>query len=98
MDIFNREKVWQLEEEIALLKDLVAKETKRAEYAENKLEQLSHIVDNRPSDCVMGKYCEGCAFVKTFHYTIGAHRDYTWGYYCGKGESCKNFVQKEGKE
>lgn len=67
---------------------------------EKKLEETRQIInqyrtldDATPSDCKRGSWCKGCEFVKTIFERNG--RIYSETYFCGKAESCKNFVQKE---
>ena len=54
------------------------------------------IRDSVPKDCIVGIYCRGCTFVKEYCYHETFHcGPVITGYYCGKGESCKNFIQKK---
>ena len=55
-----------------------------------------------PDDCKRGEWCKACEFVNVYHvpslYTLGYEITATSIYTCGKGESCKNFVQKSKGE
>lgn len=100
MDIFNRKKVAELEKEVQDLNrllELVKKERddaqKRVDYLNETLKDVCVVRDDIPADCKPGEYCRACEFVKTYRFS-----NMYWvatGYTCGKGQSCKNFVQKE---
>ena len=99
MDIFNLEKVENLEQENVRLKFRLSEMESRAIRAENSLAKFMEIRDSIPADCIEGTYCRGCAFVKEYYYNGAFHRGpVITGYYCGKGESCKNFIQKKVEE
>lgn len=51
--------------------------------------------DDTPSDCKRGAWCRGCEFCKVVHVPGNNWGSYDAVYFCGKGESCQNFVQKE---
>ena len=73
--------------------------------AEADIESFISLRQDIPDDCTPGSYCKACEFVKTYHFNyyipayLAEHRhDYrATGYICGKGSSCKNFIQKEIK-
>ena len=60
---------------------------------------LSRLVSNTPDDCVRGEWCKACEFGKKYLVldpqcrACFPHEIYI----CTKGESCKNFIQKEIK-
>lgn len=102
MDIFNKQRIAELEKklhETELDRDRYI--SKAAEF-ETKLEALSELEETIPEGCEKGPWCKACEFVRTYHYTeyyghYGGHSLETI-YTCSKGESCKNFVQKEIKD
>lgn len=99
MDIFNLEKVENLEQENVRLKFRLSEMESRAIQAENALETYLEIRDSIPEDCVQGTYCRGCTFVKEYCYSATwCHGPVFAGYYCGKGKACKNFIQKKVEE
>lgn len=98
MDIFNLERVEELEQEIVRLKSKLHEAESRAISAENALERFMELRDSAPEDCVSGSYCQACEFVKEFYYHEGWRGPIFTGYYCGKGKSCKNFIQKRVEE
>lgn len=65
-----------------------------------KLEAAQNLVDTTPSDCTPGKWCAACEFSRCIH--VPLHDEYSLGYevmyVCGRGEVCKNFLQKEFTE
>lgn len=98
MDIFNRKKV---AEQARRIEDLERKNNNLVDEIaalKIKFDEMAELEESVPSDCVRGPWCQACEFVKTYSY----HHHYGFGqwdtvtaYRCGKGESCKNFVQKE---
>lgn len=98
MDIFNRRRVEELEKENAILKRRLDEYMSRATKAENALDELSELKNERPEDCTPGSYCEACEFVKTFYYLSSWTGNSYIAHYCGKGKSCTNFIQKKVEE
>jgi hypothetical protein len=96
MDIFNRERVAELERKLAVA------ERDRDNYRvilsdlENALERASNIEKTIPEDCKKGPWCKACEFARGFRYREPASMGYITDtvYVCGKGESCQNFVPK----
>lgn len=98
MDIFNCKRVAELEEELAEVKHSRDKYMTMAADLKVKLEEIGKLNETIPEDCEKGPWCKACEFVRTFHY----NEYYGYGNYkvnvaytCGKGKSCKNFVQRE---
>lgn len=62
-----------------------------------KLEAFAELSDGTPSDCVRGEWCKHCEFVKVYHYYEpgGIFNTPKSVYFCGKGQSCENFLLKE---
>lgn len=63
-----------------------------------KLIAMKVDLDNTPKDCTRGPWCRACEFRKCYHvysdYIIpGCERIIEELYVCGKGNSCKNFVE-----
>ena len=98
MDIFNKKKVADLEVKLAMLEDKYRRQSWDLDEYKEKLKQMSELAETVPTDCVRGPWCQACEFVKTFHYNesygLGGYSTIT-AYVCGKGESCKHFIQKE---
>jgi hypothetical protein len=98
MDLFNRKRVAKLEEKLrdSELQNSIYS-TKVAELRA-ALEEASELEETIPEDCVKGPWCKACEFVKTIQYSEPCSPyalEVTNGVYvCGKGASCRNFVQK----
>ena len=101
MDIFNRKKVQQLEEKLYDTELERDKYIGKAAELDAKLREIGRLEEMVPADCVKGPWCEACEFVRMFHYSK------YYGYkckgletihVCGKGASCKNFVQRKVEE
>lgn len=103
LDIFNRKKIRDLEEK------LIDTEIERNNYRnmaislEQKLDDIARLEETTPEDCKKGPWCVACEFGKVYHYM--EHYDFNTNtricnkiYVCGKGESCKNFIQRENNE
>lgn len=101
MDIFNRERVAELERKLAVAERDRDKYRVRLSDLENTLERVSNIEDTIPEDCKKGSWCKACEFARVFHYREdAAYMGYITDtvYVCGKGESCQNFVPKNMKD
>lgn len=99
MDIFNKKALEKLEEEKRKLERKNDELIRALADAHTDLEELTKLKDSEPEDCKRGEWCKGCAFVKVAYYCeyipgIGKTFPRT-AYMCGKGDSCKQFVQKE---
>lgn len=105
MDIFNRKRVVELEARLRGLEDVRRENDELKSMlrrSESELKLALALKNSIPEDCNQGQYCEACTFAKKFNYhTYGyfsGHETLISGIMCGKGESCKNFIQKEIKE
>lgn len=98
MDIFNRNRVEELERKIEKLKCKLSEAESRADSAEKAFNRFSELRNAVPDDCITGDYCKACEFVKEFCYHGYWKGPILTGYYCGKGMSCKNFIQKKVEE
>lgn len=93
-----------------VIEDLKEEHRKVVDKKEERIEELSKNVDryrkiigelteiksSTPEGCKMGDYCRGCVHVKSYvRYASGLYGDVAATYYCGKAETCKNFIQKE---
>ena len=101
MDIFNRERIRELEEKLHDAELERDKYIAKAAELDAKLQEIGRIKETIPTDCIKGPWCEACEFVRAFHY----NRFYGYNnrslqtiYVCNKGESCKNFVQRKVEE
>lgn len=106
MDIFNarlvdRDYIENLEKKLRETEcDRDMYMSKVAELSD-KLAAVSELEETIPEGCTKGPWCKACEFVRTFHYTMSYGRNFSSKeiiYACSKGESCKNFVQKEIKD
>jgi hypothetical protein len=81
-----------LEKYNAVLNDEL--QTKKIELAraEVKVKEYTTLNDATPEDCKRGPWCKACGFNKELVEYRGRFRDSV--YFCGKAESCSNFVQK----
>ena len=59
-------------------------------------EDLSCFLENIPSDCKLGPWCQGCQYAKKYIRHL-EEVDNIEAFYCGKNEACKNFVQIKGE-
>lgn len=62
---------------------------------EDRLKSFFAAEDGTPEDCKRGRWCQSCEFNKALHIPGMYWGSYDTVYFCGKGESCQNFVQKE---
>jgi hypothetical protein len=107
MDIFNHKKVEELEMKLAKAQreadDLRVRNfhlQTDLDSANQTLDEILHVKDSIPEDCVPGSYCAACEFSKKYYFDIKRYSsvaNFKEGYLCNKGKSCKNFVQKEIK-
>ena len=103
MDIFNKKRIAELEKK---LRDTEVERDAyiyKASELEMKLEEVSKLEETIPEGCEKGPWCKACEFLRAFRYTSGLSssgypRNTKIIYTCAKGESCKNFVQKENKD
>lgn len=61
---------------------------------EVKVREYRTLRDDTPIDCKRGTWCKGCEFGKQVLYRDGRF-DMAVDYFCGRGEACPNFVQKQ---
>lgn len=103
MDIFNKNRVEELERENRGLMSENESLKSALYYAEEQIKELLKMKGDIPEDCKPGPYCAGCNFVKDYRYSNHVRGSTVFrcyetrlnGYICGKGGICKNFVQKE---
>lgn len=71
---------------------------KKIDSLYDELDECTKLKDGTPEDCTLGGYCQACHFGKRF--LVSRNYGFKTVYFCGKGESCSNFVQVEvkGKE
>lgn len=67
---------------------------------EKQFDAMQMVADTTPVNCIRGEWCKACEFSRVFHVERGwPHRRYTAEIVlCGKGESCKNFVERRTKD
>lgn len=101
LDIFGREKIRELEVELATERGKRRDVEHELDLLKHKFDTMSELEESKPEDCVRGPWCESCSFVRTFvrtdHYGFGSHA-HTTAYVCGKSKSCKHFVQEKEDE
>lgn len=68
---------------------------KALEEARKIINEYVVLGEATPSDCKRGEWCRGCEFSKPVTHSAGIFGGIQHTYFCGKAESCKNFVQKE---
>lgn len=105
MDIFNRKRVKELEEEVKKLQREKAKlqweldgSKHMVNNLRNSLADVIHYNETVPEDCKRGTWCAGCEFSKRLTIWTGYPMHSENYHKCLKGESCPNFVQKEVKD
>ena len=78
--------------------EYVTRLQKENQTLRDTLSSVQHLIDTTPVDCTPGKWCAGCEFSKSYHIPSsamsGMFGSYDILYVCGKGETCKNFLQK----
>lgn len=81
------------------IKDLTRNHTKLNEDLEEArriIEEYRCLDAATPSDCKRGEWCKACEFKKEIHTRYGFFGTGTMtSYFCGKAESCQNFVQEK---
>ena len=98
MDIFNKKRVAELERELADVKRSRDKYITEAANLKVRLDEITSLNESIPEDCEKGPWCKACEFARTFHYNeyyYPGNFEINVLYACGKGKSCKSFVQKE---
>ena len=93
MDIFNLKKVRELEYELERVQRERDQFMRDLDFNTHLLEELLEVKAALPTDCVPGPYCKACEFSKAYGYSY--YGNWTIGHFCGKSQSCKNFIQKE---
>lgn len=77
----------------------IAKLKRELDINNSKFDHIENLKNTIPEDCVEGPWCPGCEFVDAYHiYDRLAVGHLRIIYICGKGTSCRNFVQKEAKQ
>lgn len=101
MDIFNKKRVEELENELKRLKNVERDLDQYKELlaeAERDLANCLNVKSQLPEDCTPGDYCKACEFSKEYyyrHYSYRTHDAIFKGHLCNKANVCKNFTQKE---
>lgn len=109
MDIFNWKRVEELEHQLCKMRDIEDENANLRKCLDKATAEITRLLDMQqsvPEDCKRGDWCVSCAFgkehVSDVHVSVSRHSPgYTYthrSWLCTKGESCKNFVQKEFKE
>lgn len=93
MDIFNLKKARELEYELEKVRYERDQLMRDLDYNTHLLEELLEVKAALPTDCTPGPYCKACEFSKVYGYNY--YHNWNIGHFCGKGQSCKNFIQKE---
>ena len=101
--MFNRKqkRIEELEKELAAkvrnineLNELIDARDREIHELYQSIDSITALKDKTPEDCVPGSYCKSCEFAKVYHQRNTFH---TKTYYvCSKGNSCSQFIQKEG--
>lgn len=105
MDIFNKKRVAELEKELAKAIEELHRVKQLRESDQDELTNLRAITSfekrNMPEDCKKGPWCASCEYAKSYYrvnYDYFGRCHGVTDYACGKGEACKNFIQKEIKD
>lgn len=107
MSIFNKISRKELEDINRALEKKIKELEKEKDQLRGELSTLTDIYkravelpNSEPEGCKRGPWCKACEFVKTYtyHQYGSIFSSEIVEYQCGKGESCKHFVQKEIKE
>ena len=89
--------------------DLIKDQDERIEELEKALDRaystlttFEVLEDGTPNDCTRGIWCRSCEFRKVLHIPRRTDNGFNLSgyhtvYFCGKGEVCSNFVQREVK-
>lgn len=93
--------IHDLKQEISDLKEEVTCFKASTESLEKDLDNITKMKDSTPEDCKRGEWCKACEFSRIYFSRV-YHGGAVWRscptYMCGKGESCKNFVQRKEEE
>lgn len=91
-----------LNQEISELNNKITNYKDAVKGLEADIDSITKLKDATPEDCKQGEWCKSCEFAKVYwsrSYCSNGLWRITSRYLCGKGESCKNFVQcKEEQE
>ena len=79
--------------------EYVTRLQKENQMLRKKLDAVQQASDTTPVDCTPGKWCRGCEFSKSYRIPkfaeYGELGAYDILYVCGKGATCRNFMQRE---
>lgn len=97
-----KHRILELEKELKKRDSQISKMDSCLKDYIRKFEMMQNISSNTPDDCKRGEWCKACEFANVYHvpslYMLDYELTTTPIYICGKGESCKNFVQKSKGE
>ena len=91
MSIFKKENMVDTSELI----NENAKLLKENSMLRDKLEAIQHMTENTPVDCTPGAWCRACTFAKVYNVPHSYFGGCQAIYICGKGKSCRNFLQRD---
>lgn len=95
MDIFNKKKIAELEKDNSRKDQKIHRLEDELAVLKIKLSEIQQYANTTPTDCIRGEWCKACEFCKSFYVLNYPIYQGNTIYICGKGESCKHFVQKE---
>ena len=81
--------------DIARLEEKLAKADSQISKLENSLIAFKAADYGTPAECHRGSWCTACEFSKALIFPGHGLLGNRTVFFCGKGESCSNFVQKE---
>lgn len=83
------------DEDIARLEQKLDEAEATISNLNSNLRSFKAVNDGTPEDCKRGSWCGACEFAKEVVIPGKSFLGNTHVTFCGKGESCSNFVQKE---
>lgn len=101
MDIFNNKRIQDLEKELHTVKAERDRYKKQVDDLTIRIEEIGKLQENIPDDCEKGPWCRSCEFSRVFHYREYDHYsnwNFEFAYACGKGKSCKHFIERKVEE
>lgn len=91
----KRQRIEQLEAQIAMKDREIARLEDLLAGHEIRFEKMEKTMKSTPEDCKPGEYCRACHFGEAYTMYDRHFHNIRSVYLCGKGGSCDHFVQKE---
>lgn len=97
MTLTKSQKIKELEAQLEKKDRKIANLEDQVSGYQMKFEAIEESLKATPKDCKWGEYCRGCSFADSYFYR-DRFGDLRQIYFCGKQNSCQNFMQKEVNE